>query len=216
MKNRIRRKFYPAICMLAAFVLWTAALQFVDIQTIGPLGSSVGFGTMNGFFHSLIGVHMPLYLLTDWLGLIPLCFMAGFGGLGLIQWIRRKQLWKVDGSILLLGGFYVLVMAAYLLFEIFAVNYRPVLIGGNLEVSYPSSTTMLVLCVMPTASMQLCGRIQNRVFRRWIFWCISVFTVLMVVGRLISGVHWFSDIVGGIFLSAGLVLLYRAFSDFID
>ena len=147
--------------MLIAFVMWTVAIRFIDVQAIGPQESSVGFATINQFVHTLTGVHMSLYTITDWLGLVPLMFVMGFGTLGLIQWIKRKHLLKVDYSILVLGGFYILVMAAYVLCEVFVINYRPVLIDGYLEASYPSSTTMLVMCVMPTAIMQFDTRIKN-------------------------------------------------------
>ena len=133
----------------------------------------------------------------------------GFALLGLIQWIKRKHLFKVDYNILILGGFYIIVMAIYVLFEMLIVNYRPVLIGGILEASYPSSTTMLVMCVMPTAIIQFNARIKNNVLKRFTASVIIAFIVFMVIGRLISGVHWFTDIIGGALLSAGLVLLYR-------
>jgi undecaprenyl-diphosphatase len=95
------------------------------------------------------------------------------------------------------------------LFEVAVVNYRPVLINGLLEASYPSSTTMLVMCVMPTAAMQLHARIKKRLLRQSVIFLIIAFTSFMVIGRLISGVHWFSDIIGGALLSAGLVLMYH-------
>lgn len=196
--------------MLAAFSLWTLAVRFVDVQSIGPQGSAVGLAGMNRFFHELTGVHLFLYTITDWSGLVPLGFVFGFGLLGLIQWIRRKHPAKVDHSILVLGGFYFLVLSVFLLFEVCVVNYRPVLIQGQLEGSYPSSTTMLVLCVMPTAATELRDRIRNKVFKGCVVSGIILFTLFMVLGRLISGVHWFSDIIGGILLSGGLVGLYRA------
>ncbi|MBQ3560587.1 MAG: phosphatase PAP2 family protein, partial [Oscillospiraceae bacterium] len=143
-------------------------------------------------------------------GLVPLMFVMGFGTLGLIQWIKRKHLLKVDDSILVLGGFYIVVMAVYVLFEMLVVNYRPVLINGYLEASYPSSTTMLVMCVMPTAIIQFNARIKNNVLKRFVASAIIAFIVFMVIGRLVSGVHWFTDIIGGALLSAGLVLMYRA------
>lgn len=210
MKKEKQRNLSVALCMLAAFVLWTAAVRFVDVQAIGPEKSSVGFATMNRFVHNLTGVHMSLYTITDWLGLVPFMFVMGFGILGLIQWIRRKHLLKVDYSILVLGGFYVVVMAVFVLFEVLVVNYRPVLIDGVLEASYPSSTTMLVMCVMPTAIMQLNARVKNDVLKGIIASVMIAFLVFMVMGRLISGVHWVTDIIGGALLSAGLVLLYRA------
>lgn len=202
------KKLLLAVCLLVAFALWTTALSRIDVQAIGPQDSSVGFAAVNQFVHALTGVHWFLYVLTDWLSLIPVGFLAGFALLGLVQWIRRKSLWKVDRSILALGGFYLVVAAVFLFFETVVINYRPVLIAGVLEASYPSSTTMLVLCVMPTAAMQLRSRIRNSAVRGQITAAIVVFTVFMVFARLISGVHWFTDIVGGTLVSAGLVLLY--------
>ena len=210
MKKENQRNFCIAICMLLAFLLWTVAIKFVDVQAIGPQESSVGFATINQFVHNLTGVHMSLYTITDWLGLVPLMFVMGFGTLGLIQWIKRKHLLKVDYSIFVLGGFYIVVMAVYVLFEMLVVNYRPVLISGILEASYPSSTTMLVMCVMPTAIMQFNVRIKNNVLKRFVASAIIAFIVFMVIGRLVSGVHWFTGIIGGALLSTGLVLMYHA------
>ena len=203
-----KRKMYGALGLLAAFALWTVAVELVDAQPIGPLGSAVGFATLNGFVHDLTGVHMALYTVTDWLGLVPVVFGFGFAVLGLAQWIKRRSILKVDRSILLLGGFYIVTLAAYLFFESYVVNYRPVLMDGYLEASYPSSTTLLVLCVMSTALLQLRQRIKHPVLRRCVSAGIAAFIAFMVVGRFLSGVHWLTDIIGGILLSAGLVMIY--------
>lgn len=165
-KEKSQKVLLSGIAMVVLFILWTVAISLIDVQPIGPQNSSVGFATLNGFIHSLTGVHMAIYTVTDWLGLIPLCFILGFALLGLIQLIKRKSLFKVDSSILVLGAFYIVVMAAYLFFEFYVVNYRPVLINGFLEASYPSSTTLLVMCVMPTAVMQLNSRIRNTKMKR--------------------------------------------------
>ena len=210
MNKEQRDTVWSSVCLFVGFALWTVAVLQVDVQAIGPRGTVVGLATVNGSFHTLTGVHMILYTVTDWLGLVPLMFVIGFGIFGLIQWIQRKHILRVDYSILVLGGFYIVVMAAYLLFETVVINYRPILINGYLEASYPSSTTLLVLCVMPTAMMQLHARIKNHTLKRCINLAIVIFVVFMVIGRLVSGVHWLSDIVGGGLLSAGLVLLYRA------
>ena len=205
MKQKIRLRFLAAAAVLAAFALFTLAVCTVDVQPIGPEGSPVGFAKVNGAFHALTGVHWALYTLTDWLGLVPVAV-----GLGLKQWLCRKSLAKVDRSLFVLAGYYVVVLVAYLLFEELAVNYRPVLMEGRLEASYPSSTTLLVLCVMPAAMLQLRGRIRNRVWRGLVLISFGAFTAFMVAGRLVSGVHWLTDILGGGLLSAGLMLLYDA------
>lgn len=205
-----QRNLIIALTFGVLFVLWTLAVSYIDVRAIGPEGSEVGFAALNGFVHELTGVHMTLYTMTDWLGLVPFAIVFGFAILGLVQLIRRRSFLKVDRSILVLGGFYVLVMAAYLLFENVVINYRPVLIEGVLEVSYPSSTTMLTLCVIPTAMMQLGERIKGSAVRRVVLGVMAVFGAFMVVGRLISGVHWFTDIIGGTLLSVALVMLYCA------
>lgn len=212
MRKKVKKNLVISLSLLAAFALWTIALIFIDVQAIGPGGSSVGLATINAMFHDWTGVHMVIYTITDWLGLVPVAFGFGFASLGLIQWIQRKNLFHVDFSLLVLGGFYMIVLAAYLLFEAHVVNYRPVLINGYLEASYPSSTTMLVMCVMPTAMMQLNSRIQNAAFRQCVRILIALFIGFMVIGRLLSGVHWLTDIIGGALLSAGLVMVYHTVS----
>ena len=212
--EKIRKKMvFMGAGFLGAFVLWTVLVSYVDVRAIGQNASSVGFSTLNGYVHNLTGVNMFLYTITDWLGLVPIGVAFGFAVLGLVQWVGRKSLFKVDRSILALGGFYIIVLAMYIFFEIVVINYRPVLIDGYLEASYPSSTTMLVMCVMPTAMMQLHARIKSDVFRRCVLISIAAFTAFMVIGRLASGVHWLTDIIGGALVSAGLVITYASVSD---
>ena len=208
MKKTYRKYLFGSLFVLILFALWTVLLKCVDVQPVGPNGSKVGFAKLNIIVHQFTGVNFTLYHITDWLGLVPLGFIIGFGVLGLCQWINRGHIGKVDPDILVLGGYYIVVLTLYILFEIFIINYRPVLIRGILEASYPSSTTLLVLCVMPASMIQLNLRINNILFRRIILVGIACFTVFMVIGRVISGVHWITDILGGIMLSCGMVLLY--------
>ena len=115
-----------------------------------------------------------------------------------------------------MGVYYVLVIACYLLFEMIPVNYRPALIEGRLEASYPSSTTLLVLSVMPTLQFQLYRRATNPVIRKAAAVFVVAFSAFMVIGRLISGVHWATDIIGSILLSTGLFMLYRSAAVYTD
>ena len=210
MKKRQATYFAIGGLLLTAFAAWTAAISFVDVRPIGSQGSMVGLSAFNSWFHTVTGVHFSLYRITDWLSLIPVIFALGFAFLGLVQWIRRGSVRKVDKSILALGGFYVAVFGIYLLFEVVIMNYRPVLIEGVLEASYPSSTTVLVLSVMLTGLMQLRQRMKASRIRKIVLAAIYTYTVFMILGRLISGVHWITDIIGGVLLSCGLVVVYYA------
>ncbi len=216
MSKQSKRNFFIAGGLILAFAIWTALVKFVGVEAIGPEGSSVGLAGINEGFHNLTGVNNWLYEITDWLSIIPFLFIFGFAVLALYQWIKGKSLAKVDKDLFVLGGFYIVVMAFFLFFEIVVINYRPTLIEGVLEASYPSSTTMLVMCVMPTAMLQLSNRIKKENLKKLCLWGIGVFTAFMVIGRLISGVHWLTDIIGGAILSAGLVMLYYALEKIIN
>ena len=203
------------ILLLAGFAVWTFLIQEVDVQPIGPNGSSVGFAALNGWFHQLTGVHWTLYTLTDWLGLVPICVCLIFAGAGFVQLVQRRSLFKVDLDIIMLGAYYVLVIFGYLLFEMVPINYRPVLIDGFLEASYPSSTTLLVLSVMPTLYFQAQRRLSPNALRQTILIFSVLFSAFMVIGRLVSGVHWLTDIVGAVLLSSGIFLIYKACVNFL-
>ena len=206
----MKRNLTTGVVSLFAFALWTVLITLVDVRAVGPNGSTVGLAAFNTWFHRLTGVHMTLYTVTDWLGLVPIAVCMGFGCLGLCQLIKRKSLFKVDADILILGGYYILVIFAYLFFEMVPINYRPILIDGFLEASYPSSTTLLVLSVMPTLVFQVNRRCDNRKMKRIAMILVGLFSAFMVIGRLISGVHWATDIIGSILLSFGLFKLYQS------
>lgn len=137
MNTQNKRRLCLTLGQLSAFLLWTVPVRLIDVRPVGPLDSAVGFAALNQAVHGLTGVHLSLYTATDLLSLVPLGFVLGFAGLGLAQWVRRRSLRRVDRSLIVLGGFYLVMLA---------------------------------------------------------------------------GVHWLTDIVGGILLSAGLAELYATVS----
>lgn len=210
MKQNEKRTLFIGVVLVVAFIIWTILILTVDVQALGQNGTNIGFATFNCWFHKLTGVHMEIYTITDWLGLVPVFVCMLFGCVGLVQLIKRRSLLKVDYDILALGVYYIVVISEYLIFEMIPINYRPILIEGVMEVSYPSSTTLLVLSVMPTLIFQANRRVQNSVIKKAIAIFTVSFSAFMVIGRLVAGVHWFTDIVGGVILSIGLFLIYCA------
>lgn len=209
MKTKGMKNLISGIVFIISFVIWTILIRTLDVQPIGVRGTNIGSATINGWFHSLTGVNMTLYTVTDWLGLVPIFICMIFGFLGFVQLIKRKNLLKVDFDIIILGVYYVIVILCYLIFEMHPINYRPILINGFMEASYPSSTTLLVLCVIPTLVFQVNQRLKSITLKRFITIFTVAFSVFMVMGRLISGVHWLTDIIGSCLLSAGLFYAYK-------
>ena len=210
MKEKGRRLLWIGCVFIAVFAIWTLLIQNVDVQPLGVNGTNIGFATINCWFHKLTGVHMAMYIITDWLGLVPIFICMIFGAIGCIQLIKRRSLFKVDYDIIFLGVYYVCVIFGYFIFEMIPINYRPILIEGFMEASYPSSTTLLVLCVMPTLMEQVNRKSEKKMIKKIVNAIAICFSAFMVLGRLISGVHWLTDIAGSIMLSAGLFGVYKA------
>ena len=209
MKKYGKRILIAGVMLLFLFALWTALIQTVDVQPVGQNGTDIGFAGLNVWFHKATGVHMSIYTITDWLGLVPIFICMIFGTVGLVQLISRRSFLKVDIDIILLGIYYILVIFGYLIFEMIPINYRPVLIEGRMEASYPSSTTLLVMSVMPTLIFQTYRRIENKWIRYIICGFAVLFTAYMVIGRTVAGVHWLTDILGSVMLSSGLYMIYH-------
>lgn len=210
MKKSEKKTLLMGSIFLAMFAVWTALILTVDVQPLGQSGTSIGFATFNCWFHHFTGVNMAIYTITDWMGLVPVVICLIFAGIGLVQLVKRRSLFRVDADIMILGVYFVIVFLAYAIFETIPINYRPILIEGRMEASYPSSTTLLVLSVMPAVIEQIHRRFSGIRVKRIITIAAIAFSVFMVTGRLVSGVHWFTDIVGGELLSAGLFKLYKA------
>lgn len=207
-KKQMKQNVIVTALLFAVFILYTVAVQTVDVRPVGPEQSEVGFATVNEFIFNLLGEHLLWYQITEWCGIAAMAAAFGFAVLGLVQLLRRKSIRRVDQSIIALGGMYLAAVAAYVFFEIYIVNYRPVIMGEGLEASFPSSHTMIVLCIMGTAMMQFHSRIANRAVRLAVNTGAAVIILITVAGRLVSGVHWFSDIVGGVILGLAMIMLY--------
>lgn len=214
MKNK--KYFIAGIILICAFIIWTILIQIVDIKPIGQNETKTGFALLNSCFHKITGVNLSLYHVTDWLGLIPIVVCLIFGIIGFIQLIRRKNLFKVEYDVTLSGIYYIIIILLYLLFEMIPINYRPVLISGVMESSYPSSTTLLVASVMPSVSLLIKRRIKAEFIRRFTDISVTIFILFVVIGRTLSGVHWITDIIGAVLLSAGLFLIYKWIILFMD
>lgn len=202
-----KRNIITSITLLILSVVFTLLVKNIDVKAIGPNESLVGFADINKLFHNLIGSNIAIYKITEIIGLIPLLIAFIYVIIGIKQLITRKSLLKVDKEIYLLGLFYILVLGVYIFFEKVVINYRPVLIDNILEPSYPSSHTLMSICICISSIM-----INKKLFRNNLADIENIISiivmVLIIVGRIISGVHWFTDILGGIIISSTLVVLF--------
>ena len=210
MKNH-KNHYTTALVLMAAFVVFTLLLLIVDIQAIGPLGTKVGFGALNGFVARTFPENPTWDMIAKVTGILLLLVAAFFAFLGAKQLWERRSITRVDHDILALGAVYAADLVLYVIFEKLVINYRPVLEDGELAASYPSSRTVLVFSVFGMAIAGRFGSIfGSRGLRTAACWISGILIVAMIATRLMSGVHWVTDIIGSVFLSNGLFLLYAA------
>ena len=202
------KKFLMPFILFICFVVFTVMVMFIDVQPVGPGGSNVGFATLNSAVYSLLGENHFCYYVTQALGLLAIAVAGAFAILGFIQLIKRRSLLKVDRCIIALGITYFVVIALYVIFENLAINYRPILTEEGLEASYPSTHTMLILTIFGTARFALPHLIKNEK-KTNILGTVCVFIMIIaVVDRLLSGVHWCTDILGSLLISEALISCY--------
>lgn len=197
------------------FVIVLLAVKFIDVDQIGPQGTSIGLSHINKAVFDKFGVNMVWYEVTDCLGIVAILVAFIFALIGFVQLIQRRSLLKVDREIFILGALYTVVIGLYVLFEFVIVNYRPIIMpdSNDIEASFPSSHTMLVITVMTSAIIAMDKYVDNRnltILLKAICVCIILVTV---VGRLICGVHWLTDILAAIFISTALLPIFSTLFD---
>ena len=208
--SRNKRSFIFSGILFLLFIIFTVVVKIVDVHSIGPEGSLVGLATINNSFKDVLPLNETIYKVSEILGYISLLIVAMYGIIGIKQLIERKSIFKVDRNILLLGMFYILVAIVYVIFEFVVINYRPVLLDG-LEASYPSSHTVLSICVCISSVIVSKSVLGDKKFVK-VFNILSIILmVLIVLTRFLSGVHWLTDILGGILISLALCTLFEAF-----
>ena len=213
--NNKKRNFLISGILLLIAITFTILVKVVDVKQIGVNNSSIGFATLNQFIFETTGVNMIWNHITDWLGLIPVFMAIVYAFIGLIQFIKRRSIFKVDKEIILLGLYYIIVIALYVFFEKVIINYRPILMNGFLEASYPSSHTLMTICICGS-SILINKKLFNNKITKVINYLSIIIITITVVGRLISGVHWFTDIIGGILISTGLLMTFYSLLSIIN
>ncbi len=197
--------------LFVLFGVYTYVVKTINVKAIGPNKSKVGLATFNGWFSKVIGSNMKIYKVTEYLGYVLLLIVVVFAVIGIIQLIKRKSLLKVDREIVALGILYVLMLAIYAAFEKIIINYRPILIDKVLEASYPSSHTVLAMCVATSFAM-----VADKYFgkaSKFLKVIVLVLLTLVIAGRIISGVHWATDILGGVLISTALISVFNMIID---
>ncbi len=210
MKSIPKESLTTAVIMTVIAIAATILVATVDVQPVGVEGTNLGFATMNTGFFARFGQNDTFYKISTIIGLICFATGGGFGLFFLLQLIRRKSLSKVDRNLSVLILLYILTVSLYLLFDkALIINYRPILRDKGLESSFPSSHAMFAWVIMVSAVDQWNIYIKKENLKIALVACSFLVMLVVIITRLLSGMHWLTDIVGGILIGDMLIAWYR-------
>ena len=206
---KLSNKFFiTSGIMFGLFVIFTALVLFVDVKAIGFDGSKIGLADFNKTLFEAFGINHAAKVVSDILGYLSIVIALCFVGVFVYEWIKRKSLKKIDIELYALMAFYVIVGLIYVLFLFVVVNYRPT----ALESSYPSSHTLLFCSIFLSSMFYLIYFTKNTKLIVILQIVLGTLTLIGVLCRLFSGVHWTTDIIGALLLSGALITLLFAFN----
>jgi len=205
----MKKNIILSTLLLIISILYTICIKYIDVSSIGPNNSEVGLSTINKYIHELLPYKESLYKLTSILGIFLFIIVGIYALVGIIELIKRKSLLKVDKEIIALGVFYIVVALIFVFFEKVVINYRPVIIDNELEASYPSTHTLLTMCICISSIIINKLKYNNFKYIKITNILTIILALSIVIGRIISGVHWITDIMGGLIISLALLSIFK-------
>ncbi|MBR0431578.1 phosphatase PAP2 family protein [Candidatus Saccharibacteria bacterium] len=206
MEKSYKKYFILAGVFAVISIIFTVLVTLIDVKLVGAGHTAVGFSAINDVIFRWLGTSTFWDKFSDYCLLFSIFIMLCFAAFGLFQWIKRKNLKKVDIDIFLLGGTYMLLFALYFIFDHIVINYRPVLEEGQLINSFPSSHIMCIIGVIATTIFELPRYIKSKTARVILTILLIIFMGVSAFARVASGMHWFTDVLAAIFF--GLTIAF--------
>lgn len=140
---------------------------------------------------------------------ISLLFILGLAIYGFYQLSKKRSLFKVDKDIIFIGCGLAILAFVWLVFDkLIDVNYRPIAISGTAQTSFPSTHTMIAAFVLLAATRAILKRNGNEIkYQLLAYSGSSILILLCSLGRILSKMHWATDVLGGLFIGVGLFFI---------
>ncbi len=140
---------------------------------------------------------------------ISILFILGLIIYGIYQLYKRKSLFKVDKDIILTGFGFVFIIIIWFIFDKFIdINYRPIAVNGSAQTSFPSTHVMLACFSLLATTRIILKRNTNELKYNIItYGGVSILVILCSLGRILSKMHWTTDVLGAIFISLAIFFI---------
>lgn len=192
------------------FVILTVLLLKVDVTASGINGSNIGLSMINISFRDVIGSSWLCYNISKVAGIVGLAACALICLMFAFRVMRQKSLKALCKRDVALVALYIETAVFYIVFDKIVINYRPMLKWGETEPesSFPSTHALMAVVIFVSLGHVASDYIKNKLTLKIVQGACVVFALAIILGRTFSGVHWFTDIVGGILFGVGLVCAY--------
>ena len=206
----MKKKFLVAGIFTGLFACLAIMLKTINVNVDPITGSEIGLADINRGVFDKFGASKTWDTVSDVLIAISIVVAVVFVTIGVMQLVKRKKLNKVDRELYTLAGLYGLTALLYVVFEkIIVINYRPILVeGGKMEASFPSTHTMVSCVILWSATILISKYIKNVKLSRALQVICVLMPIMIGVGRILAGMHWFTDVLGAMLLSAALVCVF--------
>lgn len=211
MKKFFNKNSIIGLSFLGLFLLLIILLQF-DKNIITISGKEVGLSHINDLID--YKSNKKLDIISDIL--LYTSFIVAIAGvvIGLYQLITRKSLFKVDSFIIIFGIFLVAAVILWILFDyVIKINYRP--LNPN-EGSFPSTHVLLTVFLTNVGGLMLAKYCKNTTLIIVAYVVSLLFIILVVLFRILSGMHYITDVFGGLFLGFSLSYLFNGIKIYIE
>lgn len=202
MKKIINLYSILGVSFFALFLILFGLLSF-DKGKVGI--SEVGLSKLNNIVKYNYNEGWQIF--ADIFLYLGIALAAILAIVGFVQLIKRKSLFKVDRYIVICGIFLILAIFLWVMFDkVIIVNYRPIY-HYDLEPSFPSTHTFLVIFIYLSAHNIACMLTDNKKIKYGTLVAAILISFLVSLSRVLSGMHYITDVLAGIFLGLSLYFL---------
>ena len=212
----MRKKLKYSIIILGIIGLvnlfFVFLLKVANVKLTGTYNTSIGLGSINLKLRDLIGTSKAFDIISTIILVIAFLIVAAEIALAIYELVKRKDIEKLDNEIWALSVTYAALAFIFAVFNYaLIINVRPVVIDGKLESSYPSTHVLVSLTVFLTGITMTSYLVKDKKLKLGIDIALIALSVLVVITRMLSGKHWFTDIIGGILASGFLYWMHITF-----
>lgn len=199
----MKKKILDIVIITNLFIIFilTILVKTVDIYYNVITKSNIGLYSLNKLFLNNNEFQF-LKIISEIIFIICLLIIVIIGAMLIINYIKTKAINKKQKNFLIY--LFILFIIWVLFDKVLIINYRPIVVDGKIEGSYPSTHIMVITYTLLSLSYLL----ENKVNQKMKYILSIIFILITFSGRVLSLMHWFTDGLCGLLVGLTFYLLF--------